>query len=218
MTGSWEVQVDATNVSNRVLRQEATDISLDNWAGRFTFKPGTVLGMREWQDVSITAKFRLPTTSYGPSWPVDTAGVCLATRTSWIFRYGIFFCIGANGVWNVTYDAPYYNGGQVLNGTVAQLPAAGSWHTLSFTTLQGSASGAYDGAAVFTNVTVRDVDTGFAALGTTGYHAVEFDEVAVHPVGPYWDPNPAPPQECSSQGGRQGGRHFQKQHVRFSVV
>ena len=201
MTGSWEVQLDAANTSNKVLRQEATDIPHSSWAGRFTFFPGTVLGMREWQDVHITAKFRLPTTSFGPNWPAETAGVCVATRTSWVFRNGIFFCISANGVWSLTYSAPSFKGGTIMNGTVANPPkgdAGGSWHTLTLATMQGVASGSYDGAFLFANTTVRNIDTGFAALGATGYYAVEFDEVAVNPVGPHWDPNPAPPKGCNA--------------------
>ena len=186
MMGSWQVQLDTNNASNKVLRQEATQITLDNWPDRVRFKPLTVIGMREWQDVKLAVKFRLPATGFSPAWPAETAGACLATRTAWVGHNGLYFCISANGVWTLTYSAPYDDEGIVANGTVVHPPkgdAAGSWHTMSLTTLQGSASGTYDDAPIFTNLTIRDVDTGFAALGVTGYHAVEFDDVAVEAVG-----------------------------------
>jgi len=200
MMGSWQVQIDTNNASNKVLRQEATQITLDNWPDHVRFKPLTVIGMREWQDVKLAVKFRLPATGFSPAWPAETAGACLATRTAWVGHNGLYFCISANGVWTLTYSAPYDDEGIVANGTVVHPPkgdAAGSWHTMSLTTLQGSASGTYDDAPIFTNLTIRDVDTGFAALGVTGYHAVEFDDVAVEAVGPFWDPNPQPPAGCS---------------------
>ena len=51
---------DGANATNRVLRQMGEGIPIDIWSGKTNCMPGTVVGMREWQDVSIAARFRLP--------------------------------------------------------------------------------------------------------------------------------------------------------------
>jgi galactosylceramidase len=103
MTGAWEVQADVSNSSNKVMRQMATQIPLDNWPGRFAFMPATVIGMREWQDVSIGASFRLPTSGGAPNWPASGAGACVGTRLGWVYECGVVLCIDASGQWNMTY-------------------------------------------------------------------------------------------------------------------
>jgi hypothetical protein len=195
MTGAWEVQQDATNTSNKVLRQMATNIPYDNWRGRFTFNPATVIGMREWQDVKIAASFRLPTSSGAGPWPASSAGACIGTRTTWVGHAGIYLCVGAAGVWNLTYSA--VGSTLIANGTVALSPSDGGWHTVTLNTTRGVATGTYDGGALFTSVAVLDVDTGFATLSSTGWQAVEFDDVTVEPTGPDWKPDPPPPEGCT---------------------
>ena len=181
MMGAWELHRDATNATNMVLKQMATQVPLDNWRGRFTFHPATVIGMREWQDVAIGASFRLPAAGSGgsPGWPAVGAGVCLATRANWVYNNGVFLCIDASGRWNTSYG--YTNPRYISNltGTVASPPKGGAWFHLSLTTLQGTASATYNGAALFTGVPIEDVDTGFAGISTTGYYAAEVDNVKV---------------------------------------
>ena len=52
----------------------------------------------------------------------------------------------------------------------------GNWHTLSLTTVGTKASGTLDAKPLFTDIAIRGLDTGFAALGMVDWHAVEFDD------------------------------------------
>lgn len=195
MTGSFEVHVDDTNTSNMVLRQTATQISLDNWGGRFSYRPATVFGMREWQDVKIATRFRLPLWGGAPAWPASSAGMCVATRVGWVYECGVVLCIDASGQWNLTTSGRV-SGKVNLTGHVRSPPHGGTWHSISLTTLGATATATYDDSPLFTNTPVPDYDTGFAGLSTTGYYAVEYDEVAVSAVGPNWKVNPTPPAAC----------------------
>ena len=108
-------------------------------------------------------------------------------------------CVGASGAWNLTYcgASPKFPCPTFATGTVPGAPLQpGAWHALNFTTLGGSASATYDGAALFRDQPIRDIDTGCAGLLTNGYFQVEFDDVRVEAVGPDWDPHPAPPAGC----------------------
>jgi hypothetical protein len=201
MMGSFEMHADKTNSSNVVLRQTATQIPVDNWPGRFNYWPATVLGMREWQDVKIATRFRLPAAGGAPAWPAAGAGACIGTRVGWVYQCGIVFCISATGQWNLTTQGRD-NPSVALTGHVdaKKAPTGGTWHTMSLTTLEATATVMYDGAPLFTNTAIPDYDTGFAGLSTTGYYAVEFDDVAVTAVGPNWEPNPPAPSECNNPG------------------
>ena len=208
MIGAFEIQADASNASNKVMRQMGTQIPLDQWPGRVQNVPGTVAGMREWQDVNVSVAFRLPSQTVAAWWPVSGASACVATRVDWTFDCGVFLCIGASGEWNLTYGAmiggPTPAGRSLVNttstGQVSVAPAPGTWHTMSLTTLQGSATATYDGAPLFTNWAIKNTDTGFAALTTLGYYGVEFDDVRVDAVGPDWVVDPTPPSGCPPKG------------------
>ena len=129
--------------------------------------PATIVGMREWQDISVSARFRLPS--------VD-AGACVGTRVDWVVSVGVVLCVGGTGSWNLTYGG----GGPLAAAAIvsgqlpaAMVPAPGSWHTLNLTTLEGSASATFDGGTsstghvLFTGQPIRDIDTGFAVMSTT---------------------------------------------------
>ena len=203
MIGAFEVQVDQANASNKVLRQMAEGISVDLWPGRANM-PGTLVGMREWQDVSIAVDFRLPFPA--PLSSAELGGVgpaaCVGTRTDWTFDLGVVLCVGIDGSWNLTYSNPtplhplspqmFITGGVVPNAPLKP----GEWHSLNLTTLGKSASASYDGKPLFSSQAIRDIDTGFAAMLTNGYFQVEFDNVRVDAVGTDWDPNPTPPTGC----------------------
>jgi hypothetical protein len=81
---------------------------------------------------------------------------------------------------------------------VANPPKAGFWFDLSLTTLQGVANASFNGAPLFINMPIEAADTGFAGISTTGYYAVEVDNVQVLPVGPFWNPNPPVPAGCQN--------------------
>ena len=90
MMGSWEVHPDGANASNRVLRQMTPGPTVSTWAERpaYPFTPVTMVGMREWQDISIAARFRLTASS-------GTA--CLGSRLDWTANVGVVLCIGGDG-------------------------------------------------------------------------------------------------------------------------
>ena len=202
MLGAWEIQLDAANTSNKVLRQMAPQTPLTTWRGSVSATPGIVTGMREWYDVNVSASFRLPTRAAAPWWPIANASACVSTRADWIFDSGVNLCVAANGQWNLSYGvkiAPHQAVTAVATGFVVA-PRLGTWHTLSLTTVKGSATATYDGLHLFTNLAIRDVDTGFAALNVPGYYATEFDNIAVAPVGPDWIVTPTPPSGCPPKG------------------
>ena len=216
MTGSFETQTDPANASNVVLRQMSTQVSVDNWRGRFNMMPATVVGMREWQDVSISTRFRLPagpasgTVYPGTPWPPANPNACVGTRNDWTMSAGVVLCVSGSGQWNFTYGGGAQYVQPIVSGRLSVAPAAGEWHVLNLTTEGTSASATVDGTSLFTNLAIRDIDSGFASLGTSGFFATDFDDVAVVPVGPNWDPNPTPPAGCLPSvvaAGDGGGRH-----------
>lgn len=86
-----------------------------------------------------------------------------------------------------------------MNGTVGRLPA-GHHLRLTLTTVQASADGELDPCGafggkcrLFQNVSVRDLDTGFAAIGSNSWVPVEFDDVMIVQAGPRWEPAPVRP-------------------------
>lgn len=190
MVGAWEVHVDSANASNRVLRQMAETVSVTLWRGKTVTMPTTVVGMREWQDVSIAGRFRLPS---------QEAGACVATRVDFVVSAGVVLCIGGDGRWNLTYGGDPHATDHVASGRVSSAPAPGVWHAINLTTPGARATGWYDGQPLFVEQPIRDIDSGFAALSTTGYFGggPDFDDVTVAAVGPGWDPNPAPPRGCN---------------------
>lgn len=72
-------------------------------------------------------------------------------------------------------------------------PGAGSWHTLSVVTLGDTVSAYYDSETLLQDFVNDDDNTGFAALGSTDYDHVEFDNVKIVPNGPNWGPAVLPP-------------------------
>lgn len=59
----------------------------------------------------------------------------------------------------------------------------GEWHTLSLTTVDTSASASVDGTSLFANATIRNIDTGFAAIGLNTWFHVEFDNLKIEQAG-----------------------------------
>eukprot|EP00937_MAST-01D_sp_MAST-1D-sp2_P002652 g2652.t1 len=203
MLGAFEVHADGANATNKVLRQMGEGLPVDpKWSGVFSCMPLTVVGMREWQDVSIAVRFRLPAPA--PLASAEMAGVqaaaCVGTRLDWTGDLGVVLCVGASGVWNLTYGdvSPLHpRGAPIAAGTLSHAPLVpGTWHALNLTTLGGVASASCDGAALFAALPIRSIDTGFAALLTNGYFQVDFDDVRVEAVGSDWDADPPPPAGC----------------------
>ena len=136
--------------------------------------------MREWQDISVAARVKLP------AGRTDAAG-CVATRVEQMWRDGVVLCVGGNGVWNLTIGGPPQNGLQwpaaIVTGKLAAPVTLGEWHSIALTTNGDEAKGSWDGAALFSAVKIRTLDTGFAALGTNLWLPVEFDDIDIKQVG-----------------------------------
>ena len=204
MIGAFEVQQDSSNSSNKVVRQGAPQQPTTK-PGTWTagvFKPGngwnwepvSLIGMKEWADVSISARFRLPD---------HAAGACLATRTGWTFNNGVVLCVEGDGNWTLTDGLSFSIEAQrpLASGKLRSPPTIGEWHTLSLTTMRATASADCDGEQLFVNLTaIPPFDSGFAALGTTGYTLTEFDDIVVTAVGPDWV-LPPPPAGCTPSIG-----------------
>ncbi|KAJ9439143.1 putative galactocerebrosidase, partial [Diplonema papillatum] len=121
--GAYEIQPDSQNSSNFVMRQMVPQLPI-GWSDAGSQGPFTLLGMKEWYDVAVETRFRLPS--------ADAAG-CVSTRSNQMWANGIVFCVGGNGVWNLTYQGPPQNGvfteKPVATGTVRS-PGVLTWHTL----------------------------------------------------------------------------------------
>ncbi|KAJ9439144.1 putative galactocerebrosidase [Diplonema papillatum] len=188
--GVFEVHTDSSNSSNQVMRQMVPEIPI-GWSDGGSQGPVSVIGMKEWQDISIETKFRLPS---------EGAAACVATRATQMWGTAVVFCVGGNGVWNLTYSGPpedgVYRSAPIVAGKVAM--PGNAWHILKLATMDTTATGWYDGQQAF-NSTIRNADTGFAAIGTNSWYAVEFDYLRLDKVGTNWSPaTPCPTTKVGS--------------------
>jgi len=131
--------------------------------------------------------FKLP-----PSAPATSAG-CVATRVDQMWRNGIIFCIAADGNWNVTVGGPKLGGtvdkgNIVTSGTAAAAPGLDKWTTIGITTVGSTATALLNGKAVATSVAVRDLDTGFGAIGANDWFGIEYDNLKIEQAGDGWHP------------------------------
>jgi len=184
--GAWEVHYENNNGTsgNKVMQQMVPEKPI-GWSDHGSNGPMTLLGMREWQDITITAKFRLPASK------PETSG-CLGSRVDQMWADGIVFCAHGNGNWTLSVGGPKLGGasfgGEVyLNGTAAALPTD-SLSEFSLTTVGRQAWGTLNGKTVFSAVTVRGLDTGFAALGAGDWYPIQFDDVRIEQAGKGWHP------------------------------
>ena len=115
-------------------------------------------GMLEWEDITVSARFRLLATG---------ASGCVATRMDRFLEAGVMLCVNTTGEWTLSYGNPNEAANAPIKGLIArgrtttpQQPIAlGSWHRLSLTTIKNASSGWYDGAALFSEQTIRTIDT-----------------------------------------------------------
>jgi galactosylceramidase len=179
--GAWEIHPSPTaaNASNLALKQMVPQLPI-GWSDHGSNGPMTLIGMREWQDVSVAARVKLP------AGRTDAAG-CVATRVEQMWRDGIVLCVGGNGVWNLTVGGPPQNGqdwpAPIATGKLAAPVTLGVFHSIALATNGDEAEGSWDGATLFSAVAIRTLDTGFAALGTNLWLAIEFDDVEIKQVG-----------------------------------
>jgi len=188
--GAWEVHVDDKNASNKVMKQMVPQLPI-GWSDHGSNGPMTLIGMREWQDIKVSAKFRLPSGA--------SAG-CVGSRVEQMWKDGIVLCVGGDGGWNLTIGGPPQNGvytnAPIARGQLAAKPAVGVWHTISLATLGAAADGSFDGASLFSQQAIRTLDTGFAAMGTNLWESIEFDDIEITAIGSDWGPVAALPAGC----------------------
>ena len=179
--GAWEVHPETAAASkngNLVLKQMVPELPI-GWSDHGSNGPMTLVGMREWQDVSVSARFRLPANA-----SLD-ASACVGTRADQMWGNAVAICVAANGKWTLSYGGPklggaYSPGNVVASGTLAKAPGVGAWHTLKLATAGAKATASFDGAALGKGTfAVRDVDVGFAVLGSNQWVAIEWDDLAL---------------------------------------
>lgn len=182
--GSFEVHFSQRNdgSATKVMRQMVPQLPI-GWSDHGTNGPVTLLGMREWQDVTVKALIRLP-----PDTRAGAAG-CLGTRLDQMWDDGVVICVSAAGNYTLSVGGPRLggsvNGRRIKVGNVSS-PLHGFFE-LSLRTVKDKADATLNGERLFTDVHIRDVDTGFVGLGASDWIKVEFDDVEIQRAGPRWD-------------------------------
>lgn len=185
--GVFEVHPEVNGSSgNKVMRQMVPELPI-GWSDGGSNGPVSILGMREWQDITVEASFRLPASLQA------SAAACIAARVDQMWHNGLVLCVSAGGAWSLAAGGPKLGSPPkqgFAGGSVASLPP-GAFCRLSLTTIGDRAWGwleAPKGArwSLFQGVHVRDFDTGFAAIGASDWFAVEFDDISVKQAGPNW--------------------------------
>jgi len=191
--GAFEVHPEVGNATNHVVRQMVPELPI-GWSDHGSNGPMTLIGMREWQDITVTIDFQLPSAQ---------ASACVAARVDQMWKQGIVVCVSWTGHWNLTIGGPPQNGvystPPIATGTAK--PPLGDWHQLALTTLQATATATLDGESLCHQVDIRDIDTGFAAMGTNLWVPTQFDNFQVHPAegsAPRWNPAGLVPKSCAA--------------------
>lgn len=179
--GAFEIHTDRENKTNKIMRQMVPQLPI-GWSDHGSNGPMTLIGMREWQDITIKTDFNLP---------ISEASACVGSRVDQMWRNGLVVCVGSDGNWNLTIGGPPQNGKWVtkpiLSGST-EAPGVNKWHTLQLTTIDTKASASVNDHVLFTNHAIRNLDTGFAAIGTNEWFSFEFDNVEINQAGNNWNP------------------------------
>lgn len=157
--------------------------------------PHTIFGESTWADTNISASFLIEPAS--SSAPLPTVGAMLGARASKSVNnmQGVWFAVNASGGWNVSFNTATIAlpGVQVASGQLPFSVTPGTWHTFSLSVIGKFATGWVDGTIAFAGVDVSSSSrNGFAALGTTDFAHVQFDDVAVNAL--------SNPLGCTSAG------------------
>ena len=144
--------------------------------------PMTLIGMIEWQDITVATEFFLPVSAF------SNTSACVATRVDQLWLQGIVFCVEASGKWTLSQGGPPLSGdiqpkNIIQSGAVSTAPGLGSWHSLSLTTVNDTATASFDKERVFSGLKIRNFDNGFAALGCNQWHPVEFGSISINRAG-----------------------------------
>jgi len=200
--GAFEVHTAADG--RKSLKQMVPALPI-GWSDHGSNGPVTIIGMREWQDVSVSVAFKLPEAKDAgrrlPASPVAPDAACVAARADQMWQNGVALCIDVHGMWTLAHQGPAMQGGKlpppqpVAQGRATTAVGAGVWHTLTISVSQANlARGSLDSEDLFDAVGVRDMDTGFAAIGANGFFAIEFRNFSVTKMSKGW----APPVSCKA--------------------
>ena len=147
------------------------------WSDHGSNGPMTLIGSRELQDVTGSVRYAMPASA------LDNASACMGHRVDQMWNDGIVFCVANNGRWTLAVGGPTLGGAYAPNNiiqhgtlTSAQMPAKDTWHTIALTTAGNQASGLLDDQPIFTNANIRDIDTGFSAIGMSNWVSIQFDD------------------------------------------
>ena len=175
-------QIGAFEVHSGVLRQMVPQLPIV-WDDHNLNGPMTLIGMKEFQDISVQVDVKLATTT-------GTSMGCVATRVNQKWHNGVVLCVQPSGQWNLTYGGPPQSGTgskqiPVASGFAAAIPA-GSWVTLKLAT-EGSTANFAINDKTYTHA-IRNIDNGFGALGANTWLQVEYDNLKIDAVGNNWNP------------------------------
>merc|ERR1712070_353513 len=110
-----------------------------------------------------------------------------------MWRNGVVLCINAEGQWNLTYAGPPLQDegakppDNIISGTGTS-PGVGKWHTLGLTVEKDVASASLDGSILLPSVKIRDMDTGFGAIGSNGWFPIEYRNLTINQTKGGWEP------------------------------
>lgn len=178
--GSFEIHRSLTDLSRKVMRQMVPEAPI-SWVPSLN-GPMSVIGMSEWQDVSLQVDFSL--------FDAQSAA-CLGSRVNQNWDQGIVLCINSFGEWNLTVGGPNLKTGASIERIASgqtKAPGVRQWNTLSLSVVGGTANGALDRDPFMINTVIRNIDTGFACIGTNQWSPTEFDNFKVEAIGPNWIP------------------------------
>jgi len=118
---------------------------------------------------------------------------CVAVRVDQMWDNGVVLCVHADGFWRLSNSGPPLPGSHsvskppVAEGNLSSKLAAG-WHSLSLSADHNKVHASIDGKDIFVNKEVRDLDTGFAAIGANKWFPIEFRNLRIFKAGGSWDP------------------------------
>jgi len=191
--GAFEVHKSSSADHGQIMRMMTPELPI-GWSDHGSNGPFTLLGMREWQDITVRADIKIPSS-------VEGAQGCVATRADQMWIDGVVLCVTNNGTYSLTVGGPKIGGspsGKVYKtGTAAVLPMGFS--TVSLTTISDKASAKLNGVTLFEGAQIRDVDTGFVGIGASHWMPIEYDNIDIEQAGSSWAPSSLP--SCNARVG-----------------
>lgn len=183
--GAFEVHADMSG--NKVMRQMVPELPI-GWSDHGSNGPVSLIGMREWQDIFVEVFFRTSSNITA----VNTAA-CVGTRVDQMWSRGAVFCVYALGNWTLSIGGPKQSTGLpstvLASGHLSGPIQRDTWHSIALTTINTTATGLYDSHLLFEH-SIPNLDTGFVAIGTNGWYAIEFDKFSMSEAGNWSKPVP----------------------------